>query len=189
MTRSTPDRPHVLGIDEGPVEKQGRTPVVGVTMEGSDLVEAVAVTEFPVDGDGVTAFLADWIEGLRIRPVLQAVVFGGITVAGLGVLDPNALAERLGLPVLVVNRRAPENERLERALRAAGLADRIALLHRAPPAWRLDGGLHASAAGIDTAGATALLERIRRKSNLPEPLRLAHLVARAVATGESRGRP
>lgn len=192
MSRSTPDRPHVLGIDEGPVDKHrasGRTPLVGVTMEGADLVEAVAITEFPVDGDEVTAFLGDWIESLRIRPVLQAVLFGGITVAGLGVLDPIALAARLGLPVVVVNRRAPENTRLEQAMRAAGLAERIAVLRRAPPANVLEGGLHASAAGIDPAGAAALIERTRRKSRLPEPLRLAHLVARAVATGESRGRP
>ena len=36
--------------------------------------------------------------------------------------------------------------------------------------------------------ALALLACTRRKAVLPEPLRIAHLVARAVATGESRGR-
>ena len=36
--------------------------------------------------------------------------------------------------------------------------------------------------------AAALVAASRRKADLPEPLRLAHLIARAVATGESRGR-
>jgi len=36
--------------------------------------------------------------------------------------------------------------------------------------------------------AALLLARTRGKSALPEALRLAHLIARAIATGESRGR-
>ena len=65
-----PPRPHLLGIDDGPFEKRvsSHTPLVGVPMEGPDLVEAVATTTFPVDGDDVTGFLADWVEGLRFRP-------------------------------------------------------------------------------------------------------------------------
>jgi endonuclease V-like protein UPF0215 family len=68
-------RPHVLGIDDGPFEKRQRAPVpiVGVMMEGADLVEAVAVTEFPVDGAGATEFLIDWIRGLRLHPTLQGI--------------------------------------------------------------------------------------------------------------------
>ena len=53
-------RPHVLGVDDGPFEKgvSQTVPLVGVTMEGSDLVETVAITEFPIDGEDVTGFLA-----------------------------------------------------------------------------------------------------------------------------------
>ena len=82
-------RPHILGIDDGPVDKRSRAPVpvVGVMMEGADLVEAVAITHFPVDGAGATDFLARWVNGLRLRPALQAVVMGGITIAGLGILE------------------------------------------------------------------------------------------------------
>ncbi len=73
-----PSRPHLLGIDDGPFEKRSSrdTPIVGVLMEGRDVVEAVATTAFPIDGDGVTDFLAAWIEGLRFRPSLQGVVLG-----------------------------------------------------------------------------------------------------------------
>ena len=119
-------RPHILGIDDGPFEKGSSQEVslVAVVMEGRDLVEGVAVTRFPIDGDGVTAFLAGWISGLRFRPSLQGVVLGGITIAGLAVVDIQALSEAIGLPVLVVNRRDPSKHRLNGALEAAGLTDR-----------------------------------------------------------------
>jgi endonuclease V-like protein UPF0215 family len=158
-------------------------------MEGADLVEAVATTAFPVDGEDVTKFLAVWIDGLRFRPSLQAVVLGGVTIAGLAVVDVPALAERLGVPVLVVNRREPRDERLLAALDAAGLPQRRALLERAPPAHPLGDRLYVAASGIEPGAARRLVERCRNKSELPEALRVAHLVAAALARGESRGRP
>ncbi len=188
---ATPGRPHLLGIDDGPFDKwrDEDVAVVGVVMEGHDLVEGVALTRFPVDGDGVTEFLAGWIAGLRFRPALQGVVLGGITVAGLAVVDPEALAAATGLPVLVVNRRDPRDHRLHEALRAAGLEARAGIVDRCPPATRAQEGLYLACAGIDPADAARWLAAASGKSELPEPLRLAHLIARAVTTGESRGRP
>jgi hypothetical protein len=179
----------VLGIDDGPFEKQAgaEAPLVGVMMEGPDLVEAVALTRFPVDGEGVTEFLAAWIESLRFRPALQAVVFGGLTLAGLALLDPEALARRLDVPVLVLNRKPPRDGRLREALCAAGLEARVAQLERAPAGFPI-AELHASVSGASREQAALLLERTRGKSALPEALRVAHLIARAIATGESRGR-
>lgn len=187
----TRERPHVLGIDDGPVDKASAAPVaiVGVMMEGADLVEAVARTEFPLDGDDSARFLAEWVGALRCRPALQALVLGGITIAGLAVVDVADLAERLGLPVLVVNRRDPAEHRLGEALRAAGLGGRLAIVERTPPASRLDSGLWLAVAGAAPAEAERLVRATVAKSLLPEPLRVAHLVARAVASGESRGRP
>jgi len=181
----------VLGVDDGPFDKGvGRTaPIVGVTMEGADLVEAVSVTEFPIDGEDVTDFLAVWVGQLRVKPALQGIFFGGITIAGLAVIDIHALSDRLGVPVVIVNRREPRNGRLIEALGAAGLAHRRAILDRAPSALCVNGRIYAAAAGADPAVAAALVHATLGKSDLPEPLRLAHLIARAIAKGESRGRP
>ena len=181
----------MLGIDDGPFEKYvhaASAPIVGVMTEGADLVESVAIARFPVDGDGVTDFLAEWIGSLRFRPALQALLFSGITVAGLAVLEPRRLAERLGLPVVVVNRKPPVDAPLRQALETAGLAERAALLDDAPRAFLAD-RLHAAVAGVEPDWARALLARTRAKSDLPEALRLAHMIARALETGESRGRP
>jgi endonuclease V-like protein UPF0215 family len=182
----------VLGVDDGPFEKHqpgARAPIVGVMMEGHDLVEAIAVTDFPVDGEDVTAFLADWIRARRFSPALHGVLFGGITLAGLAVLDVNALARELETPVVVVNRKGRSDAPLRGALEKAGFAARAALLESAPPSFALPGGIHASVAGGDAALAAELIARTRAKSDLPEPLRLAHLFAHALVRGESRGRP
>ena len=184
-------RPHLLGIDDGPFEK-GRdecAPVVGVLMEGPDLVEAVALTEFPLDGAQPAEFLADWVAGLRCASGLHGIVLGGITIAGLGIVDIELLSGKLNLPVMIVNRHAPTNDRLNHALEAAGLAERVAIVERAPGAWELDRGLWVAHVGTSRVEAERLLKAARGKSLLPEPLRLAHLIGAAVATGQSRGRP
>lgn len=190
-SRVSASRPHVLGIDDGPFDKRRSRPVpiVGVMMEGRDLVEGVATTGFPVDGDEVTSFLAGWIGGLRLADALHAVVLGGISIAGLGLVDIAELARRLGRPVVVVNRRDPRDERLRAALGAAGLEARGAILERTPRAWQLDERLWVAHAGTSHDEARSLVAATRHKSQLPEPLRLAHLIAAALVTGESRGRP
>ena len=185
-----PRRPHTLGIDDGPFEKHAARPVpiVGVMMEGADLVESVAHTGFPVDGADATAFLVRWIRSLRARPALHAIILGGVTIAGLGIVDIEALSHALALPVLSVNRKDPARHRVGSALRAAGLLERLPIVERTPAAQRIDTRLYLAAAGISPAQAAALLAATRLKSDVPEPLRLAHLIAAAIARGESRGR-
>jgi endonuclease V-like protein UPF0215 family len=183
-------RPHVLGIDDGPFEKRQAAPVpiVGVMMEGADLVEAVAVTEFPVDGTAATDFLIDWIRGLRLHPTLQGIALGGITIAGLGVVDIERLSASIEVPILVVTRRDPANHRLHEAFYAAGLAERLEIVERAACAFEALPGLFLAHAGIERDAAAQLLRATLRKSKLPEPLRLAHLFAAALVHGQSRGR-
>lgn len=183
-------RPHLLGIDDGPFDKDAdaATPLVGVVMEGADLVEGVAVTRFPIDGAGVTDFLAGWIGSLRFRPGLQGIVLGGITIAGLAVVDVQRLSEETSLPVLVMNRKDPRNHRLAVALESAGLAERLESVDRTPASTAVSDGLYLACAGASKEQAARLVDATRRKGEMPEPLRLAHLIASALVRGESRGR-
>ena len=163
-------------------------PIVGVMMEGASLVEGVAMGAFPVDGGGATAYLGAWIEEMRWYAALQAVVLGGITIAGLGLVDVTALAARLGLPVLAATRRDTANSDLAHALRKAGLSERLAILDRTPPAHRLEDGLYITVAGTTLPRAEQLIRATLNKAFLPEPLRIAHLIGAALVQGASRGR-
>jgi endonuclease V-like protein UPF0215 family len=179
-----------LGVDDAPFDKRqaGPVPIVAVTMEGNDLIESIAIGEFPVDGEGATEYLATWIGGLRTRAMLQAVILGGVTLAGLGLVDVTALAERLGVPVLVVTRHNPSGSELADALRAAGLSDRLAVLERIPRAFGVVEGLYLAHAGGTRVEAERLVVATLSKSRLPEPLRVAHLIGQALVLRESRGR-
>ncbi len=183
-------RPHLVGVDDGPFEKRrsSDTPVVAVVMEGRDLVEGVAIRRFPVDGADATSFLSEWLLGLRFHSGLQGIVLGGITLAGLGIVDITELARRTRLPVLVVNRRDPSSSRLTGAFRAAGLASRIPILAGTPPSFRSTRGIYLACAGMSPERADTLAAASSHKADLPEPLRLAHLIATAIVHGTSRGR-
>lgn len=183
-------RPHVLGVDDAPFEKrqQAPVPIVAVMMEGADLIESVAVSSFAVDGDDATGFLAGWLGGLRSLTSVQAVLLGGITLAGLGVVDVAELASRLETPVLVATRREPSDAQLAEALSAAGFQERIPIVERSPRATCVIDGLFLAQAGTTQEDAARLVRATLRKANLPEPLRVAHLVGRALVLGESRGR-
>ena len=89
----------------------------------------------------------------------------------------------------IVNRREPKNGPLIEALESAGLGHRRAILERAPRAECVNGRIYAASAGGEPTTAASLVCATLGKSNLPEPLRLAHLIARAIVKGESRGRP
>lgn len=115
-------------------------------------------------------------------------VLGGLTIAGLGVIDVEQLAHDCGTPVVAVHRHDPQSDRLGQALCAAGLADRIAIVERAPVAWPLAPGLFASHAGTTRERAAGIVSAACGKSQLPEALRVAHLVASALVLGQSRGR-
>ena len=183
-------RPHTLGVDDAPFDKRQTEPVpiVAVAMEGNSLIESIALGRFPVDGEGATDYLATWIASLRARPMLQAVILGGITIAGLGLIDITLLAQRLDLPVLVVTRHNPANSELSNALQAAKLQERLELLERIPRAYRFKDGLYLAHAGATRVEAERLLTATLGKARLPEPLRVAHLIGQALVLGESRGR-
>ena len=151
--------PHVLGVDDGPFEKRQSEPVpiVGVMMECPRLLECVAIGSLPVDAANASEALGEWISGLRCYPSVRAVILGGISIAGLGLIDVPRLAERIRRAVLVVNRKDPSTSALGEALRAAGLTDRIEILERTPAAIRIREGLHLAWSGCAQREAEAIL--------------------------------
>lgn len=189
MHANPANRPHVLGIDDAPFDKSQDhdVPVVGVVMENATVVEGVAVTSFPVDGDDATGFLADWIDALKWAPMLNAIVLGGITIAGLGIIDITQLAERLHIPVVAVTRRDTTDSDLDQALRAAGRPERLDILHRSPPAREIAENLYAASAGTAPETVDGIILATLNKARMPEPLRVAHLIGAALVAGTSHG--
>jgi endonuclease V-like protein UPF0215 family len=182
---------HVVGFDDGSFDKytQRYVPVVGAVFSGLRL-EGVLTGRVRTDGANATRALTEMVAGSKFAAQLQLVLLQGIALGGFNVIDLHALHEALGLPVMVVARRRPRLEKMREALltRVPGGARKWALIERLGPMEPV-AGVYVQRVGLTRAAAEAVIERLAVHSNLPEPLRTAHLIAGAIARGQSRGRP
>jgi len=180
---------NVAGFDDGPFERTSRGDVllVGAVCARTRL-DGVLTGRVRKDGANATARIAALLRGSPFDGHVQAVLLNGIAVGGFNLIDIAALADQLQRPVLVVARRPPRMQLIRRALRSLpGGARKWSLIERAGPMEPLD-GLHVQRAGLTAEEAHVLLAATTLHGKLPEPLRLAHLIAGGVATGVSHGR-
>jgi len=181
---------HVVGFDDGPFRRGGRgnVLVVGAVFAGTRLDGVLSAT-VRQDGERATATLAKLVAASRFSGHLQAVMLQGIAFGGFNVVDIHALSRKLGLPVLAVMRRRPDFTAIRSVLlsRVPGGARKWARIERAGPVERA-GTVYVQRAGIDLDDAKRLVAGTTLHGAVPEPLRVAHLIAGGVAGGHSRGR-
>jgi endonuclease V-like protein UPF0215 family len=109
-----------------------------------------------------------------------------VTLAGLNFVDLAELRGRLGIPVVGVVRSRPRARELEKAIRASGIdaKRKLALfrkIRKESETVRL-GGFYFQCVGIKKDDLQPV------SGNAIRLLRLAHLIASGVRTGESKGR-
>lgn len=181
----------VLGFDDGPHVPGQRTPVVGVVARaGGGYVETVLRTEVEHDGDDATDALLEAAGRARVFPNVVAVLTQNSVVAGFNTLDLDRLQEGLDRPVVAVSRGPQDWDAMRRALLSGAIPngakkwDRIAAN---PERQVRHGGLTLVPVGVEPHDAADLVDLCRVRGHLPEPLRLAHLIAAGWVLGESRG--
>ncbi len=192
----------VLGMDDGPFKfSEQRAVVVGVVAR-KGYVDAVLKTRVAVDGDDSTAALAELVLSSGYADQLEAVMLDGACVAGFNVVDINELHRRTSLPVVTVTRDRPDMPKIRDALRRLGTSpgpgrrmaenwrERLARLERTR-LIEVDTGhkpVYVGFVGIEAAEAKGIVRASTVRGAIPEPLRLAHMIARAFATGTSGSR-
>lgn len=181
---------HVIGFDDAPFarEHRGDVLVVGAVFSGLRL-EGVLSGRVRRDGRNATPVLSALVNGSRFAGQLHAILLQGITFAGFNVVDIHALHLACGLPVIVVTRKPADMKAVRAALDGLpGGRRKWDLIERAGPMEAV-AGVHVQRAGVSLGATEALLRRLHQHSVLPEPLRVAHLIAGGVGGGESRHRP
>jgi endonuclease V-like protein UPF0215 family len=180
---------NVAGFDDAPFGRGAReVRIVGAVCARTRL-DGVLSGRVARDGDDATEQIAELLLGSRFGRHLHAVLIQGIAVAGFNVVDIHALAARIERPVMALCRRPPDRDAVRAALleRVPNGARKWAIVEAAGPPEPL-GALYAQRAGLTRDEALALLRATTLHGHLPEPLRLAHLIAGGVETGRSRGR-
>ncbi len=174
----------VLGIDDSPFDsKTKRVLVVGVVYRDG-VIEAVLSTHVERDGSDSTASLIKMIKKSRFADEIRLVLMNGIMLAGFNVVDINRLSGELGIPVIALVRRKPRMEEVREALaHVNNQNEKLELIRRAGEVHRHR--YYAQITGISFEDARAVLDMF---APMPEPVRLAHVIASGVVRGESRGR-
>jgi len=181
---------HVIGFDDAPFarDEHGDVDVIGAVFADNRL-EGILRGSVQRDGSDATDVLAELVVTSRYYEHLHAVMLQGISLAGFNVIDIHHLHELLKRPVLVVCRRQPDLDAIRNALLQhveAGAA-KWQLIERAGT-MELIGKVYVQCAGLDRETAAALLKRFCFNSDIPEPLRTAHLIAAGITPGDSRQR-
>jgi len=176
----------LLGIDDGPFDRKrgANVLVVGVVCRG-DHLDGVLTTHVRKDGWNATDRLVDMILDSKFEAQLHGILLDGITLGGLNVVDLARLAQDTKLPAIAVIRRKPDQGRMEDACgHLANQRRRVAMLRRAGEVYEAR-HVFFQAHGLDPDEARRVVDSSAIFGYIPEPIRLAHLIAGGVVTGQS----
>jgi endonuclease V-like protein UPF0215 family len=178
----------VLGVDDGKFvpHVKGQVLVVGVVFRGGYWLDGVLHTRVDVDGFDATDKIAAMITCSSHCKQLRVVMLNGITFAGFNVVDIKALHKVTNLPVITVTRDKPDLDEIREALKNLPESERR---------WKLilDAGeplelstrneqekIYVQATGLSMGDAEKIVRLTSTRSSIPEPLRVAHLIASGI---------
>ena len=179
----------VLGVDDGVFTPhvESLVPVVGVVFRGGYWLDGVMHTEILVDGFDATERISYMITSSPHYEQLRVIMLNGITFAGFNVVDIKALNAMTGLPVIAVTREKPDLPLIRKALKH---------LPRSEERWKAvlnageisevstrkeDEKIYLHAAGVSLVDAEKIVRLTSTRSNIPEALRVAHLIASGIS--------
>jgi hypothetical protein len=185
----------ILGVDDGPLDKSiGGIPLVGAVFRGGRWLDGVLKSEITPDGLDVTEKLVEMVKKSRHLGQLRVVMVDGITFAGFNVLDVKKVFRELGLPVIVISREKPNMRDIRKAIKhLPNWSTRWKLIQKAGRIYSMrtkhrGGQIYIQPVGIRREDAERIVRLSSVRSLVPEPIRVAHLIATAVVRGESYGR-
>ncbi len=184
----------IIGFDDSPFKhKKGeKALLVGVIIRAKEYLEAVTCRDIDVDGLDVTEKIISTVNESRYSDQIQLIALDSIAFAGLNIADIDEIHKRTGIPVIAVVRKKPDKERFLRAnSRLPNYERRVEIIEKAGNTKKacLDGHcLYYQSRGIDDKDATTMLKKMQKRANIPEPIRMAHIIAAGIVNGESRGR-
>ncbi|NPA86261.1 MAG: DUF99 family protein [bacterium] len=179
------ERLRVLAVDDSPhKENEKSTWLVGVVYRGKESFDGLKISTITVDGLDATEKIAELYFSFS-RNDIRVVLLDGITYAGFNIVDLPALHEKIGLPIIAFVDHLPSKQRMLAALQKhfADWQERWRRIEAAGKLYPMRIGQavrYFQCAGISPREAKLLLRKIILYGAIPEPLRVANLIARAI---------
>ena len=175
----------VLGIDDGIFTPRSEelADVVGVVFRGGYWLDGFMHTRVQVDGMDATDKLAHMITESPHYQQLRVIMLNGVTLAGFNIVDIAELHKGIKLPVIAVTRDKPDFEDIRKALRhLPQMEKRCKAMEKAGKMVQVhtregEAPVYMHAVGISEETARRILKNTSTRSNIPEPLRVAHIIA------------
>jgi len=184
----------VLGVDDGIFvpHVKGKVDVIGVVYRGGYWLDGVMRTEVVIDGMDATEKIASMIKKSPHYNQIRVMVLDGITFAGFNVVEINELFKRLDLPVMAVTREKPDLVQIKKALKNLPESERRwKAIENAGKIIKVqtrnaEEAVYIQIAGISQKDAEEILRNTSTRSNIPEALRVAHIIASGLTRSEEK---
>ena len=172
----------VLGIAESYSGREQST-LAGIVMRKDLRIDGVVFSRVTVGGMDATEAVVRMVEDLDRRDI-NLIMISGSVIAWYNIIDPAAVKDATGLPVIIVT--YEESEGLEEDIRHHFPGDSERLLAYRRLGERILIALHTGyeiylrSSGLSDDDAARLCNAFTREGKIPEPLRVARLVARGI---------
>jgi endonuclease V-like protein UPF0215 family len=132
------------------------------------------------------------IKNTRHRKQLKAMLLDGIALGGFNVIDIEKVYDTTGLPVITVTRDKPDFTKIRQALkknfedweRRLGLMEKSKLYEIKTS----HNPIFVKCVGLTIEEAKEIIKLSTIRGVVPEPIRVAHLIASGTTRGESYGK-
>lgn len=182
----------ILGIDDGSLVDD-EVLIVGVVFRGGFWIDGVLSTKIERDGLDATEKIIEMVKMTKHKD-LGVIMFDGVTLGGFNTIDIRSIHDATGLPCIIVIRRMPDIDSIKKALKNLDNAEkRIAMIENAGTIYKIEMKeekvLYYQFRGLEKEEAERVIQISATHSTLPEPVRVAHMVATGIVRGEASRNP
>lgn len=183
----------ILGIDDSALLSNSIM-IIGAIFRGGEWLDGVLRSEITRDGMDATDAIIKMVTSTKHYGQIRVIMLDGVTYGGFNPVDIVRIHEETELPVIVIMRACPDFEKIKAALKNLTKPnERFEIILRAGRITRVvtkdaSNPIYIQCAGIDSEDAHRIVQLSSTRSNVPEPLRVAHLIATGVVCGESKGK-
>ncbi len=179
-----------LGVAESFRPGEPSSTLAGVVMRSDLVVDGFAIGKTSVGGDDASAAIAALYRKLR-RNDVNVLMVSGAVLSLYNIIDVELLARKVGLPVLCLTYK--ETSGIEESIRRhfpSGSESKLLAYRKLGRRRRLrlksGGVVFVRSSGLTSAESRSVVDLFTLQGSVPEPVRVARLLARAVNVRSSR---
>jgi uncharacterized protein len=182
----------ILGVDDAPFtpHTKSKVMIIATVFRAGTWLDGVLRTYISGDGTDSTENIIKMVNGSRHKDQLGVIMLDGITFGGFNITNIRKIFDATEIPVIVITRKFPNFKRIKKALKKfPDWEDRWTSVLEAGEVFKIENEepIYIQIHGIGLEDAKEIVKLSSTRSAIPEPIRVAHIIAAGVATGESKG--